>query len=436
MASIIGLLSFALLVSLPFAAIPKVGLFGNFDTNLSLFPFLLLLPLVFLRGDVPRLFLRRGSDGSIMRAFMFVMIMTSFMTLWNGWRFSGMGYAIYGQDPLGKASATFIVPVFLLLVIATVASIGERLPTTALQRALRMGFGLTVAYVAVQFVSATLPNPLYDVLRRFFEVTSKETTSASYFQLFGRLNGPTLEPAELSKLMVVFFLPWIAFPVSERLSMVRLSLMAVVVLGSQSLMGIATLGLVVILLLISGQINANGKLGIIALLGVGTLSIVIFGGELITALAERLSNLEQDASGLIRATYGLAALSIISEHPLAGVGWSLEIFFFPEKIASVSYLWEVQENLRTGEALSPKSLALRLAMYMGLPLFCFMVIWIAIALMRPDTGTDKRNLSRTRLAFALFAVSGSLDGGIITSFYMWAAIALPLGFQMRRNEIQ
>ena len=161
---------------------------------------------------------------------------------------------------------------------------------------------------------------------------------------------------------------------------------------------------------------------------------MVFAAGVLSRPFSRLSSLDDDPSAIIRATYNRAAIELILENPLSGLGWSNEIFYFPERVSSISHLWEVQQNLTEGDALTAKSLLLRLTMYLGLPLIVLLAGSIVACLVRPSSFASQRDISRTRVAFVLVGLASVIDGGIITSFYIWVAPALCLGFQMRESR--
>ena len=429
----VGILSFAVIACLPFSAISSTGFLGNFGANLSLGPFLALAPLLVISGRMLQIISLKTPEATVLRVFLFVMVATSALTIINGIMLSQFDIRAYGTSPLEKSLKTSFVPIFIFALVATLATIAAQMPIRQFQAALKAAFFMTVCYTALQVLSKFVPNPLYDVLKSVLE-GARETGDVSYFERFNRINGTTTEPAELAKLMLVLFAPWIVVPISGRMRLWNFLILLILVAATQSIIGLAIATVLVFLIVLSPRLSSHKiRILVIVILYFLTITFIAFGESLFDSLTMRLSNLDDDPSTIIRPTYNGIALSIILENPWLGIGWSNEIFLFPQRVSSISYLWEVQQNLLNGNALTAKSLFLRLVMYMGIPLFLVLVVAIFMGLNNDSFKGNQSAQIRTRLAFLLFAMGGSIDGGIMTSFFLWAGPALALGFQMRKE---
>lgn len=415
-----------MIMALPFCAMAKPGVFGNFDANLALWPALCLIPMLMMGRPFWDTFLSSGSEGRALRILAICFGLTAVLTLLNGVRFSTQGLEAYGTDPWAKSQRTAIVPLLLAAIVGVGVTLGRCLPRATLDHALRVGFALTVGYVALQALSAIWPNAVYAHIWPLLE--GARAGSESYVSRFARLSGPTMEAAELAKLMLVMWLPWVIWPLQARARVWKVGLVLLIAGATLSLIGLA------LVLMVLGWMGVSGwagprlrRVAVGLLIGAGLVALGVLWsddpGPIWARLIQRLTALGQDPSAQIRLSYNSAALRLITEHPWIGLGWSNEVFFFPQRISNVAHLWEVQTDLSTGNALTAKSLWLRLAMYMGLPVLMVFVLGVAGAARTP----------RLRMALGLFAVAGAVDGGILTSLYLWVGPALCLGVQMRRE---
>lgn len=422
-------LAILFIVTMPFSAVTRFGLLGNFDTNLALVPAALLGTGLLFRGWLLRALVWRNPYAGYLRWIVSFFVFCAVAAIANGIILSAQGVSIYGLDPLGKSLVTAIVPLFIATIIGICFVVAALLPPRTLQRAMKIGFWGFMGYTAIQVVSLLVPNALYDGLRHFFEGGLKIVGGASYIAQFGRINGPTLEPAEFAKTLLLFFLPWLLLPAEGPARMLAVAAAAVATLTSLSLVGVATLAAVVLWMVLDPNVTRFRMMLLLAGLAL-LLAFPLYGDLAVTRLFGRLGE-SGDESALIRFTYNKAALALILEHPIIGLGWSNEIFFFPERVKEIVGLWEVQQNIATGDALTAKSLMLRLAMYSGLPAL-LAVVAVTFSTLRKRHGVVSRDLSRLRLAFLILLVAGTLDGGILTSLYLWAGPALCLGMAARR----
>lgn len=378
-----------------------------------------LVPLSFALGGYKVLFLK-GAGGGCLRAFALFLVLCAGLTIWNGVELAARGVEGYGLDPFAKSARTAVVPFVLLSVLTIGAGIPFILAPSTLQATLYAAFVLTIAYCGLQLLSLRFPNPLFDALWPIVE-GARDNGGQPAMLRFGRLSGPTMEPAELAKLAVLIFVPWFLYPCSGAVSIWRLALALGLALTTASLTGAVLVALVILVLPIA--MTSSHRRSAFAVVLVSALGLLAIGTDLFAPIAHRLADLANDPSVLIRRTYNGAALSLIFEHPFTGVGWSNEVFYFPQRVASIAYLWEVSADLASGNALTAKSLLLRLAMYGGAVSLLLAIGTVAILLWSGDTIAHRR----ARLTLVLFLVAGLVDGGILTSFYLWVRPALVLG---------
>jgi len=225
------------IIAIPFSAITKVGLLGNFDANLALFPFFLLLPLIALsKTTYSTVLSKNGSETEFIRGFMYVMVYCCFTTFGNAIIFESAGLSDYGIQPLEKASQAVFVPIFLIFLVVAAFTIGNRVPRATLDKALSISFYCTCAYAALQVASVLVSVPLYEYIWPFLE--GARQFESSYISLGGRVAGPTQEPSDLARLIVLFFLPWIIFPLAGKRKNYLVLLAIVLLVSSLSLTGV------------------------------------------------------------------------------------------------------------------------------------------------------------------------------------------------------
>ncbi|WIV50255.1 O-antigen ligase family protein [Marivivens sp. LCG002] len=411
--------SILFILALPFCAWRKPGFLGNFDTNLGLYALPLLVPMILWQGGA-RMFLLRGQGGDVLRVVAVFLLCCTGLTLWNGAQFSALGLSAYGLEPLAKSLRTAVVPIVLLALVLIGMSLPFFIGRNAIQSAIIAAFLLTCLYSVIQFGGLVGRGGLHSLLWPIVE-GARDNYGSPAIARFGRLTGPTMEPAELAKLVMLLFVPWFIYPAAGLPSLRLLSVGFGLVLATASLIGVLLTVVVGLYLWRGGRPSNRWRIMVIGLLG--GAAMLALRDIIAPVVFERISTLSQDPSALIRATYNKAALSIIIDHPFVGVGWSNEVFFFPQRVSNLAHLWEVSEDLRTGNALTAKSLILRLGMYGGVLGTGCMVTLIAWVL-RKGGSADQR---RARLCFGLLLVAGLVDGGILTSFYLWVGPSLTLG---------
>lgn len=420
------------LITIPFCAFHKVGLLGNFDANLALAPLLLLLPIILAKAAFVPVLTSPRIEAKVMRGFILVMIFASFTTLVHSLILNHSGVSAYGITPLEKTTKAFVVPLFLMLLVVSTFIAGFRLSSFQVDSALRIGLYLTCAYTAMQVISAVFTFPPYDYFWPIVE--GGRPSGASYISIGSRVAGTTLEPAEFARLIVIFFLPWIIFPATGERKKHLVFLAMLLVLASLSITGIL-LGATAIVYFAMVLRLISVKHLLIVLTTVAVIVLAFHMSGVFTKITDRVANSGDDQSMAVRYEYNKAALKIILDHPIFGIGWSNEIFVFPEKITHLGHLWEVKRNLEDGSALTARSLALRIGMYIGIPAILVIVYLGHKATNRKYTFcSNPTDNARTRYTFFIFVVSSFMGGGIITSFYLWAAPALYLGMQFKSQN--
>lgn len=415
----------AFLLALPFSALAKPGLLGNFDANLALYPLLALVPMLAVSGHLAAPLRAKGSEAVFLRCFAGAMALCALLTILNGWWFAIHARALwtFGQDPLARSLVTAVVPLFLVVLLLACIATGQLLGSARLQRLMLAGFWLTVAYTALQALSTVVPLPVYGQIATLIE-GARDHGGRSYVEVYHRLNGATQEPAELAKLVGLLFLPWIAFPAEGRARPVAVLAALGLMLATQSIVGLLLSALALALLLAGRDGAPRNRPALLAGLLAAILLLPLVAGDV--PLLHRLAGLGEDPSTAIRLHYNLAALEILRENLLIGVGWSNELYLFAERIGPVAHLPEVREDLVTGDALTARSLFLRLAMYLGLPLFALLLAALLRLWRRPCPAADPTDRARLRFALPLFVLGATVDGGMLTSMFLWAALALPL----------
>lgn len=429
------LFGLAFIIFMPFATIRQFGLLGNFDSNLSLYPFLILAPLLFISAHPYETLSTPGSEGIILRSLLLSLSIAGIFTILNGFELKGQGQIGYGVDPLAKSLVTAIVPLFISLVYVVSVSLARGLNKRDFHWGINISFWASIAYIFLQISSILYSNTIYDYLWPWAE-GAKDYGGLPYLKIYRRLNGSCSEPAELVKLIFLFFLPWIVYPAIGGISWPKFGIASFVVVGCQSLTGIALIVAALVMMLRSGAIKANVKMYVLFGLLIAGLVGSVVGVELLSRVIDRASAISNDESAQVRGIYNLIAIETVKDHPWYGIGWSNEIYYFPDRLRGLTGYWEIRQDLKEGISLTARSMFLRLVMYMGVPVFLYLVVTVFRQLRRGDLAGSAIDHARTRLAFVLFAIGGLLDGGIVTSFFMWAGTAFPIGYQLRSAGIR
>ena len=84
---------------------------------------------------------------------------------------------------------------------------------------------------------------------------------------------------------------------------------------------------------------------LIILTTVTVIVLALHVSGVFSKITDRVANSGDDQSIAVRYEYNKAALKVIFDHPIFGIGWSNEIFVFPEKITHLGHLWETKRNL-------------------------------------------------------------------------------------------
>lgn len=427
---LLSLIGFIFVLCLPFSTVTHIGILGNFDSNLSLYPFIPLFALLAARGYFANTLFYNGPEGKILRTLFLSLIIVAIFTIINGYWFRSLGYLAYNLDPLQKSLVTSIVPLFIAILYVTTACVACYIEPRKLEKALMIGFWLTVGYAALQYLSHQFPNPLYDFIWPIIE-GAKDRSGLPYFAIYKRLNGPSSEPAEFVKTLLILYLPWVIYTFDKKIQWGKFLIICILTIVSQSIIGYIILAFVFTMLYLSKRVKFSFKAAFIYLIFSAAIVVVATEGEVLGGISDRVSSLGGDASANVRAIYNLTALEVVWDYPLIGIGWSNEVFLFPQRLADKPYFWEIWQNIEDGVALTAKSLLLRLLMYTGIPLFVIVLTVVASKLLSRNLSGNKIDIGRTRLTFLLLLIGGAVDGGIVTSFFTWAATALPLGYQMR-----
>jgi len=281
-------------------------------------------------------------------------------------------------------------------------------------------------------ISAVFTFPPYDYFWPIVEGARPQDTS--YIERSNRVAGTTQEPADFARLVILFFLPWIVFPAVGERKKYLVFLAMLLVLASLSLTGIM-LGAIAIAYFVMVPRLVSVKQLLIILTTAAVIMLALHVSGVFTEITSRVANSGDDQSVAVRYEYNFAALKIIFDHPIFGIGWSNEIFVFPEKITHLGHLWEVGENLEEGSSLTARSLALRVGMYIGIPAILVLVYLGHIATDTKYTfRSNPTDNARTRYTFFIFCIGSVIGGGNITSFYLWAAPALYLGMQFKSQK--
>ena len=426
-----NLVSILFLITIPFCAFHQVGLLGNFDANLALAPFLLLLPIILVKTAFVPVLASHRIEASVMRGFILVMIFASFGTLFNSLIMTHAGVMAYGISPLEKASQAFVVPLFLMLLVVSTFIVGFRLSSFQVDRALRIGFYLTCAYTAMQITAKVFTFPPYDYFWPIVE--GARPRDIAYIEKSNRVAGTTQEPADFARLIILFFVPWIIFPVTGKRKKHLVFLAMLLVLASLSLTGIL-LGAAAIAYFVSLKlVSVKQLLAVLTIVAAIMLTLHVSGA--FVKVTDRVENSRDDQSIGIRYAYNEASMKIIFDHPVFGIGWSNEIFVFPAKITHLDHLWEVGDDLENGSSLTARSLVLRVGMYVGIPAILVLIYLGHKATSRKYTFlSNPVDNARTRYTLYIFCVGSVIGGGNITSFYLWTAPALYLGMQFKSEK--
>lgn len=410
------------IVLAPFAAGPEFPGFGNFGSNLALLPFLGCVLFLLLRLAQGRAAISAGVHRTILLSLLIFFGWAALLTLANGARWS-LDSSLLAHDVVRAAFAKATAPIFIALLLWGGFEIGRRVSPDYLESAVRFSFAIFVAYTLLQVVSAAVPNPIYSLLSAVVEADTSTNSTEAYFAQFGRVNGPSIEPAEFSRTLIIFFAPWLLISLRPNAGTVALPLLLIGCCASLSFVGLYCALWLLVCTLIFARRPAMPLL--IALTGM--LVVLPFGYWI---LQDRLFGrlLEEDLSTIIRARYAAISLELLLQHPLIGIGWSMEPLFFPDRLRDLLRVPEVLNDIATVNGLSAKSLVLRLMLYSGLPAALLLMIIATRQVFKGFAGREPFPLhARVAMILLVVFVTGIVDGGILTVFYPWLAIGLALG---------
>lgn len=427
---------------LPFSAV-DIGLpLGGFAHNAAL-PFFLALALacmpVFWSGALRGLAAR---DEACFFGFVFLIYFgwCALTTLISGVIFEYQALDAFGFSPFTHSVARFPIPLFLGFVIL-VSFVAARfvLSPAALDRALFATAAIVTVYGWLQFYALEFHPAWYTRLALMLEGAriGQDFLNIDYVTLKGRINLTTYEAAEGARLVLILLLPALftmrlAGPFARFCRAVVAGSMFLFILAAETLVGLAGLAALLAALLVMAPRRLQLLLALLILLA-GVTGFLLLPPEFAERVRLVLTNpglAQADESALTRAAFAYATLKIVLAHPLLGIGWSKDIFFMGEAIPEWGNTWEVMRSVTTGEAVAAKSLALRILLYGGIPAF-LLLAWFYLRLTfigfrRFARSADPR-WKRLVLVLVTFGICGIVDGGILSTFYPWAALGLALG---------
>jgi hypothetical protein len=410
------------IVLAPFAAGPRLPGFGNFGSNLALIPFLVCLAFFLPRVRQGRAALRESAYRSMLLSLLALFAWAALLTVANGVRWS-LDSSLLGHGAVQASLAKATAPLFIATLIWGGFELGRRLSPAYLENAVRFSFAVFIAYTVLQVASAAIPNPVYSLLWPLFEADTSTNSGRAYFAQFHRVNGPAIEPAEFARVLAIFFAPWLIISERRGAGVLAFGVLIAGCFASLSFVGLycaALLGLCVLLF------SRRPLLPLLIALA-GFLALLPFSFWI---LQERLIDrlFEVDLSTLIRTRYASISLELLLEHPLIGIGWSMEPLFFPDRLQGLLWIPEVLRDIETVNGLAAKSMLLRLTLYTGLPAMMVFLATVARQVYRQYASAQAFPLhSRVAMVLLLVLAVGIVDGGILTTFYPWLAIGLAIG---------
>ncbi len=406
----------------PFAAGPRFPGFGDFGTNLALLPFLVCLTFFALRLSQGHSAANAGRHRAMLLSLLIFFAWAALLTLANGvrWSFDSL---LLPHDAVPAALAKAMAPIFIGALLWGGFEIGARVSPEYLESAVRFSFAVFVGYAVLQVVSAVVPNPVYSLLSAIVEADTSTNSGSSYFAQFHRVSGPAIEPAEFSRTLAIFFAPWLLISRRRNAGVVALPVVLIGCSASLSFVGLYCGAWVLLCALLFSR---RPVLPLLAALGCALVLLPFGYWVLQDRLFSRL--FEEDLSTIIRVRYAAISLQLLLEHPLIGIGWSMEPLFFPDRLQGLVWVPEVLNDITTVNGLAAKSMILRLALYTGLPAALATLVVLTRQSLRGFAAGNAFPLhSRVAMILLLVLMIGIVDGGIITTFYPWMAIGLALG---------
>lgn len=443
-----GLLGALFILLLPFSAVQIAPAAGDLGMNLGL-PLLAPLLLALFLQPAPFPLFGRIEDPyqRLVRAVFWFFLWSAFTTVLTGILFEYSNIEAYGMTPFAYSLPRAPIPLIIGAVVVVSFMLASRaLPPLTLERLLIASAMALTLYGCVQIYARAVAPDWYPPLAAWLEAGRNRTGGSpiDYVTFSGRLNLTTYEAAEAARLLLIVYIPVVLTPVvpgADRLlraallvSMILIIAIAQTIVG---IVGLATLLAVWILLLLRRHRLAS----ILVLAGVAAIVVPLLPEEFTERVASMMQNQDAehlDPSLVTRAALAVASLQVSIEHPFWGIGWSKDIFFLGDAIPEWGYTWELQQYLLLGEAISAKSLVLRLLLYAGFPALLLLAsIYVRTFLAAIRCAMRERHplAIRAALVLATFVVCGVLDGGFVSAFYSWAALGLALGAASRSASV-
>ncbi len=430
------------LVALPFSSISFGLPIGEFDHNASL-PLLLFLMMAILLTFGRRQFAGISNQDicySFLVAILFYLAWCALITLITGVVFEYQSLDAFGFSPFTHSIVRFPIPLFLGMVIFASFIIARFiLPPKNLERAYFAAALVVTVYGWIQLYALEFHPDWYRRLAVIFEAgrISEDHRNVDYIALRGRLNLMTYEAAEGARLLLILFLPALWTMKSQRrftryLQGVMIASMVVFILAAETIVGLVGLGVFLGLVLLLAPARSRALLAV-ATVAAAMIAFVLIPEDFVDRLRTVVTNpglAQADQSALTRAAFAYASLNILLDHPVLGIGWSKDIFFMANAMPEWGNTWEATRSLSRGELVSAKSLAIRLLLYGGVPAFlafCFYYMRLFFKALRNFRQSGNPVWKRLILMLATFGVCSTIDGGILSSFYPWAALGFVLG---------
>lgn len=432
---------------LPFAACNILTpVIGEFGLNLA-FPVFLPLAvgcLTRLRFSRPPPLIPGSKCEALMTGMLLFFIWCAVNTILTGILFELRGIEAYGFTPAYHSLLRVPVPLVLGALLFVSYQVGAFiLPLRSLDRILCFSVAVLSVYGCVQLYALGASPPWYFSFVAWLEAARArpgpwQPEVVSYVHLTGRLNLTAFEGAEAARLLLILYIPVLVTPRARRFTPGRIVLIVAslgAVLATQSIVGLACL----VVLGCLATVVAKRRILVFGLLaGLLLLASILL---LPTGIGDRLNELTRthgagdgDQSAVTRAATAIASLRVAAEHPLLGIGWAKELFFVPATMPSWGYTSEVDYSIGAGQALSAKSMTLRLLLYAGAPALGIVFVRFLRALRETYQQYRKTGnplLLRAVIVMSMFALAGTLDGGILGCTYSWAALGIALGLAAR-----
>lgn len=439
-------LSTLYILLLPFSAFMVPGPFGNFQKNAAL-PVFVILAAILLIHTLYSKHVELGSSHPARffnRSLFLFFLWCAAITFVFGFVFDSRGYNAYGLDPLTHALSRLPVPLFIFLIYYISFYLSRRVLSAAqLESAVFASLLFVILYGYLQLVSLFIPNAAYETLSPLIE-SAYVRTDEPYVYFFKRINLTTLEPTEATRLLLIFYLPFIignhAGSLRPHIKMIALLAILPLVILSVSLGGFMVGAFLTAFVAWRSLSPRNiPTIAFYLLSFVFVVAIAYFLApettqqKLLFSVTDKLSMSTDSGSIQSRAAFFWASIQIIVDYPLTGIGWSQEIFLIDRYLPDWGWNWETTHAIEVGNGLAAKSLWARLATYAGVPavLLLLMAFLRYLLLLRRAEKARSLSLQGTFIAVLAFLVYGIVDGGIVTSFFPWAALGIAVALADR-----